>query len=437
MKRACIAILIISFCLFLLPPSEAKEGDGAGRPVFDVISVNGAITPPIAAYILNNIREAEKDKVSGLIILLDTPGGLDASMRDIAKGILNAGVPVIVYVHPAGARAASAGVIITIAAHVAAMTPGTNIGAAHPVALGFGGGGDKTMKQKLENDAAAYVRGIAKKRHRSQEWVEKAVRTSESITAEEAVKKGVVDFVAVDLQDLLKKMDGLQVEVGEKKHRLRSIDAQLREKKMGARERILSVISDPNIAYILLLLGLAGLYFEFSHPGIILPGVVGAISLILAFFALQTLPVNYAGILLILLAIALFIAEMKVVSHGILTIGGVVSLAIGSLILFDSPDPALRVSYDVMLPFLTVITLFFVGVIFLVVKAQLRKKRTGKEGMIGLTGVVVDDFIREGKVFVRGEYWNAISVKPLKKGTKVRVVDLDGLKLRVEEMPSE
>ncbi|HOJ52371.1 MAG TPA: nodulation protein NfeD [Syntrophales bacterium] len=407
------------------------------RPVFNVISVNGAITPPVAEYILQNIKEAEREKVSGLIILLDTPGGLDASMRDIAKGILNAPLPVVVYVHPAGARAASAGVIITIAAHVAAMTPGTNIGAAHPVALGFGGGGDKTMKQKLENDAAAYVRGIAKKRHRSEEWVERAVRTSESITAEEAQKKGVVDFVAVDLPDLLKKMDGMKVVVGETKHVIKTTDALIQEKKMGARQRILSVISDPNIAYILLLLGLAGLYFEFSHPGIILPGVVGAISLILAFFALQTLPLNYAGILLILLAIALFIAEMKVISHGILTVGGVVSLAIGSLILFDSPDPALRVSLDVMIPFLLVITLFFVGVIVLVVKAQVRKKQTGKEGMIGLKGVVMDDFAREGKVFVHGEYWNATSAKPLKKGAHVRVVGIDGLKLRVEEVSPE
>jgi len=407
------------------------------RPVYNVISVNGAITPPVAEYVLQNIKEAEREKVSGLIILLDTPGGLDASMRDIAKGILNAPLPVVVYVHPAGARAASAGVIITIAAHVAAMTPGTNIGAAHPVALGFGGGGDKTMKQKLENDAAAYVRGIAKKRHRSEEWVERAVRTSESITAEEAQKKGVVDFVAVDLPDLLKKMDGMKVVVGETKHVIKTTDALIQEKKMGARQRILSVISDPNIAYILLLLGLAGLYFEFSHPGIILPGVVGAISLILAFFALQTLPLNYAGILLILLAIALFIAEMKVISHGILTVGGVVSLAIGSLILFDSPDPALRVSLDVMIPILLVITLFFVGVIVLVVKAQVRKKQTGKEGMIGLKGVVMDDFAREGKVFVHGEYWNATSAKPLKKGAHVRVVGIDGLKLRVEEVSPE
>jgi len=428
---------LVAIFLWVIVVSFGPFGDtvrGEAVPVFNVISVNGAITPPVAEYVLSNIRLAEKEGASGLIILLDTPGGLDAAMRDIAKGILNAGVPVVVYVHPAGARAASAGVIITIAAHVAAMTPGTNIGAAHPVALGFGGGGDKTMKQKLENDAAAYVRSIAKKRNRSQEWVEKAVRTSESITAEEAVKKGVVDFLALDIADLLKRMDGMTVVVGEKERIIKTAGAVLQEKKMGARKKILSVISDPNIAYILLLLGLAGLYFEFSHPGIILPGVVGAISLILAFFALQTLPVNYAGILLIILAIILFIAEMKVISHGILTIGGVVSLAIGSLILFDAPDPALRVSMEVMLPFLFVITLFFVGVIFLVVKAQVRKKRTGKEGMIGLEGEVVTDLGREMKVFIRGEYWNAYSEHPLKKGSRVRVVAVEGLKLKVEEI---
>lgn len=368
MKR----LLLILICLYVaaIAPSVSAQ---PSRPEFNVIKVTGPITPPIAEYVLTHIKEAEKEGREGLIILLDTPGGLDASMRDITKGILNARIPIIVYVHPAGARAASAGVIITVAGHVAAMTPGTNIGAAHPVALGFGGGGDKTMKQKLENDAAAYVRSIAKKRGRSADWVERAVRASESITAEEAVKKRVVDYLAVDVADLLTKMHGQVIYVGEDKRVLRSANAVLYEKQMGTRQRILTTISDPNIAYILLLLGLAGLYFEFSHPGAILPGVVGGISLILAFFALQTLPLNYAGILLIILAIILFIAEMKVISHGILTVGGIVSLAIGSLILFDSPDPALRVSYEVMIPVLIIISLFFVGVIILVVKAQRRK----------------------------------------------------------------
>lgn len=432
MKRTLVIFLIGVVYVAGMTAARAETQDSA----FNVISVTGPITPPIAEYILSNIQDTEKEGRSGLIVLLDTPGGLDASMRDIVKGILNARVPVIVYVYPAGARAASAGVVITIAAHVAAMTPGTNIGAAHPVALGFGGGGDKTMKQKLENDAAAYVRSIAKRRGRPVDWVERAVRTSESITAEEAVKKGVVDYLAVDVSDLLKKMHGRSVVVGETKQVLKTAGAILHEKKMGARQRVLAAISDPNIAYILLLLGLAGLYFEFSHPGAILPGVVGGISLILAFFALQALPLNYAGILLIILAIILFIAEMKVVSHGILTIGGIVSLAIGSLILFDSPDPALRVSYRVMIPFLIVISLFFIGVILLVVKAQRRRKRTGADGMIGWEGEVIADIVGEGKVFLRGEYWNAVSDHPIKKGSKVRVIGVNGLKIKVEEAPS-
>ena len=401
-------------------------------PVFNVISISGAITPPAAEYITQNISEAGKEGADGLIILLDTPGGLDLAMRDIAKGILSAPIPVFVYVYPSGARAASAGVIITVAAHVAGMAPGTNIGAAHPVGLG-GGGGDKTMMEKVANDAAAYVRSIAKIRGRNEEWVEKAVRISASITAEEALKNGVIDYVATDVQQLLKMADGKQVLVGDKKKTLKTTGAILKERKMGARHRILTTLSDPNIAYILFLVGLAGLYFEFSTPGAILPGVVGGISLIMAFFAMQTLPVNYAAVMLILFGIVLFIAEIKVVSHGILTIGGLVSLAAGSLMLFDSPDPALRVSLEVLIPTLTIISLFFVGVIRLVIKAQMRKKYTGKEGMIGAEGKTVTKVHEEGSVMVKGEYWTAWSDLPLEEGTLVRVIQIEGLKLKVEK----
>jgi len=399
-------------------------------PTFHQIAVSGPITPPVAEFILQHIASAGKEGADGLIILLDTPGGLDLSMRDIAKGILNAPVPVLVYVYPSGSRAASAGVIITVAAHVAAMAPGTNIGAAHPVGLG-GGTGDKTMMEKVANDAAAYVRSIAKIRGKNEEWVEKAVRKSESITAEEALKNNVIDYVATDIRHLLAQAEGRQVLVGDKKRVLKTAGATLMEKKMGHRQRILTTLSDPNIAYILFLLGLAGLYFEFSHPGAILPGVVGGISLILAFFAMQTLPVNYAAVLLILFGIVLFIAEIKVVSHGILTVGGIISLAVGSLMLFDSPDPALRVSLEVMIPTLTVISLFFAGVIYLVVKAQVRKKLTGKEGMIGAEGKTVTDIDGEGKVMVKGEYWAAYSDEPLKHGTRVTVVKVEGLQIKV------
>jgi len=422
-----LILLLLGLWGFIAPPAVPA----APPPVFNKITVSGAITPPMAEFILANIEEASREGRAGLIILLDTPGGLDLAMRDIAKGILNAPLPVIVFVYPAGARAASAGVIVTVAAHVAAMAPGTNIGAAHPVAIGFGGG-DKTMMEKVENDAAAYVRGIARQRGRSEEWVERAVRKSESVTAEEALKKGVIDLVAADLPELLRGIDGREVKVGGKTVVIKTQGAVVTEKKMGTRQRVLTAISDPNVAYILFLLGLAGLYFEFSHPGVILPGVVGAISLILAFFAMQTLPINYAGILLIVLGVILFIAEMKVVSHGILTVGGIISLVVGSLMLFESPDPALRVSLDVMIPSLVIITLFFVAVIVLVVRAQLRRKRTGREGMVDAEGVAVTDVDPVGKVLVKGEYWQATSVRPIKAGMPVRVISVDGLRLQVE-----
>jgi len=422
-----LVLLLLGLWGFIAPPAVPA----APPPVFNKITVSGAITPPMAEFILANIEEASREGRAGLIILLDTPGGLDLAMRDIAKGILNAPLPVIVFVYPAGARAASAGVIVTVAAHVAAMAPGTNIGAAHPVAIGFGGG-DKTMMEKVENDAAAYVRGIARQRGRSEEWVERAVRKSESVTAEEALKKGVIDLVAADVPELLRGIDGREVKVGGKTVVIKTQGAVVTEKKMGTRQRVLTAISDPNVAYILFLLGLAGLYFEFSHPGVILPGVVGAISLILAFFAMQTLPINYAGILLIVLGVILFIAEMKVVSHGILTVGGIISLVVGSLMLFESPDPALRVSLDVMIPSLVIITLFFVAVIVLVVRAQLRRKRTGREGMVDAEGVAVTDVDPVGKVLVKGEYWQATSVRPIKAGMPVRVISVDGLRLQVE-----
>ncbi len=423
-------IVLLQFLLIFTWPCCAVSAEPS--PVFNVISISGAITPPAAEYITQNISEAGKEGADGLIILLDTPGGLDLAMRDIAKSILNAQIPVFVYVFPSGARAASAGVIITVAAHVAGMAPGTNIGAAHPVGLG-GGGGDKTMMEKVANDAAAYVRSIAKIRGRNEEWVEKAVRISASITAEEALKNGVIDYVASDVQQLLKLADGKQVLVGDKKKILKTSGAILKERKMGLRHRILTTLSDPNIAYVLFLVGLAGLYFEFSTPGAILPGVVGGISLIMAFFAMQTLPVNYAAVMLILFGIVLFVAEIKVVSHGILTVGGIVSLAIGSLMLFDSPDPALRVSLEVLIPTLTIISLFFVGVIRLVIKAQMQKKYTGKEGMIGAEGKTVTKVHEEGKVMVKGEYWAAFSDMPLEEGTRVRVIKIDGLKVKVEK----
>jgi membrane-bound serine protease (ClpP class) len=428
-----ISFTLIAILIFTGIFADAEEK----IPVFNVITVDGVITAPSAKYIAKSIEQAQKDNAEGLIILLDTPGGMDTAMRDIAKSILNAPLPVIVFVYPSGARAASAGVIITQAAHIAAMAPGTNIGAAHPVSIGLGGSSgdkDKTMTEKLENDAAAYARSIAKTRGRSEEWVEKAVRKSESITAEEALKLNVIDYVAFDVEKLLTAIDQKEVNLASGKKKLVTKNAVIKSKKMGTRQGILAAISDPNISYILLLVGLAGLYFELSTPGAILPGVIGGISLLLAFFGLSTLPVNYTGILLILFGVILFIAEIKVMSHGMLTVGGVISLVLGSLLLFDTPEPALRLSFQVLIPAVLVASGFFIVVIWLAVKAQLRKHFTGAEAMIGSEAEVMKDIDKEGEVFIMGEYWKATSDNPIKKGAKVKIIKVDGLKLIVEEI---
>ncbi|HOD34617.1 MAG TPA: nodulation protein NfeD [Syntrophales bacterium] len=406
------------------------------RPRFDVVVIDSAITPPVAEYIIASVAASSKAGSEGLIIQMDTPGGLDLAMRDIIKSLLNAPLPVIVYVAPKGARAASAGAFITVAAHIAAMAPGTNIGAAHPVAIGAGKM-DETMLEKVESDAVAYARSIAKERGRNADWMEKAVRKSASIPAEEALSLRVIDAVAGDLNELLEKIDGREVHLPSGKRKLRARGAEIQMQSMGIRERILITISNPNIAYLLFIIGLAGLYFEFAHPGVVLPGIVGGISLILAFFAFQTLPINYAGILLILFAVILFIAEIKVMSHGVLTIGGVVSFALGSIMLFESPDPAIRVSWSVLIPAVLVTSLFFAGVIALAVKAQLRKPLTGQQGMIGEYAQAVTDVGEEGKVFLKGEYWNAFSSSPIKKDSRVRVVAIRGLVLEVEPSGEE
>ncbi|MCX5849189.1 MAG: nodulation protein NfeD [Deltaproteobacteria bacterium] len=429
-KINCALIAVLIFAGIFAGAQE-------NNPVYNVITVEGVITSPTAKYIANSIENAQKDNAEGLIILLDTPGGLDTAMRDIAKSILNAPLPVIVYVYPSGARAASAGVIITEAAHIAAMAPGTNIGAAHPVSIGIGGSSgdkDKTMSEKIENDAAAYARSIAKTRGRSEEWVEKAVRKSESITAEEALKLNVIDFVAPDIEKLLVAIDQKEINLVKGKKKISTKNAVINNKKMGTRQGILAAISDPNISYILLLIGLAGLYFELSTPGAILPGVIGGISLLLAFFGLSTLPVNYTGILMIVFGVILFIAEIKVMSHGILTVGGVISLIMGSLLLFDTREPALRLSLQVLIPAILVASGFFIVVIWLAIKAQLRKHFTGAEAMIGSEAEVMKDIDNEGEVFLLGEYWKATSKEQVKKGAKVRIIRVEGLKLIVEEI---
>jgi len=299
------------------------------------IEIEGVISPVTLRLVGLAIDRAQAERAQALVIQLDTPGGLERSMRSIVQRMMNADVPVVIYVAPTGARAASAGVFITMAAHVAAMAPATNIGAASPVALG--GGADKTMLKKVENDAAAFIRTVAVERGRNADWAEKAVRQAVSITEREALKLKVVDLIADSLPDLLDKLDGRVVKLPKATVTLATKGAPVRPIEIGVRDRVLNVITDPNVAYILMMLGMLGLFFELSNPGVVLPGVIGGISLILAFFAFQSLPINYAGVLLILFGIVLLIAEIKIVSHGILALGGIVSMALGSLMLFDAP----------------------------------------------------------------------------------------------------
>ena len=393
-----------------------------------VIELEGPISPGTDLFATRGIKQAQKDGYSLVIIRLDTPGGLDTSMRSIIKAILNSPVPVVVYVAPRGARAASAGVMITIAAHVAAMAPQTNIGAAHPVSAD-GKEINKTMSEKVVNDMVAYARSIAKDRKRNQDWVEKAIRESVSITADVAVKEKVIDLVATDMDDLLRLLDGREIMLDKSKLILETKDLKLVYVTPGWRDRILKTISNPNIAYILMMIGLAGLYFELSHPGAILPGVVGAISLILAFFAFQTLPVNYAGLLLIGLAIILFIAEIKVTSYGLLSLAGLISLTLGSIMLFED----VGVSLKLMMPTIVLVGGFFVGIAFVAFRAYRRTPKGGRDGLIGESGVVEEKIDPEGLIFAHGEYWKATSNEVVEEGEKVRIIGLRGLKLIVEK----
>lgn len=397
-----------------------------------VATIATSINPVTADFLSSVIERAEEEKATLLVLELDTPGGLDTSMRQMVQDIIRTPVPVAVYVSPPGSRAASAGVLVTLAADIAAMAPGTNIGAAHPVGIG-GGGMDNTMSRKVENDAAAYARSLAEKKGRNGEWAEKAVRESASLTETDAKKQRVIDLVAPSLKDLLSAIDGRVIEKGGEKVTLRTKGAEITRIPMGFRHRVLSAMADPTIAYILMMIGIYGIFFELSNPGAVFPGVVGGISLILGFYSLQTLSANYAGFLLIALAMILFILEIKIASHGALTIGGVISLALGSIMLFrSSADPYLRISWGVILAMVGLTAVFFGTVVTLAVRSQLRRPATGSEGMIGETGVAVADFTGKGKVFVVGELWDAECLLPLRKGDKVTVVNRKEMTLVVK-----
>jgi membrane-bound serine protease (ClpP class) len=418
--RASIALLALAAAL--LPGAAAADPAESY-----LVRISDAISPGTAEYIHQSLKKAEKGQAGCLIIELDTPGGLADSMRRIVQDILASPVPVVVFVAPGGARAASAGVMITMAADIAAMAPGTNIGAAHPVGAGgqdIGG----AMSEKVVNDMAANARSVAERRGRNAQWVERAIRESVSATETEALQEHVIDLIATDVDDLIRQINGREVSG---KGTLALDPGRVVELDEGFRNRVLRAISNPNIAYLLLMIGLAGLYFEFSHPGALFPGVIGGICLVLAFFALQTLPVNYAGILLIILAVIFFVMEMKLASYGLLSVAGIVSLLLGSLMLFEGDSPENRLSWHVLIPTLVLISGSFTAVAFLVFRSQLSRPTTGADGMVGEIGVV-KKALPEGKVFVHGELWNAVGPAGLEIGRRVRVIRVRGLTLEVE-----
>lgn len=419
---------VLPYCIFffLLPSALAAQ---------KIISmkIDGSINPVTASFIHDGIEKAKKEKAECLLIQLNTPGGLLKSTRAIVSDMLDSPAPVIVYVSPGGAHAGSAGVFITLAANIAVMAPGTNIGAAHPVALQATM--DSTMNEKATNDAAAFIRAIAQKRNRNLQWAENAVRRSFSYSEKEALEDSVIDLIAKNEQELLSIVDGRQVELSSETVTLRTKKASIETFNMSFVEKLLNIISDPNIAYILLLLGMYGLMFELYSPGAILPGIVGVISLILAFYSMHSLPINYAGLGLIIFGIILFLLEIKIVSHGLLAIGGVVSLLLGSMMLIRSGSSLemVRISRTVIFAATGVSALFFLFIIGIGIKAQRLKVVTGMEALIGDTAEVLDRLDPTGTVKVQGETWNAESLSGvIGKGEKVRIKEMKNLKLYVE-----
>jgi len=426
-------IRILLLLGLIITASIAIEVEAASSRI-DVLHADGVINPVLVDYIERGIEQAEEDNAIACIIQMDTPGGLDTSMRDIVKDIVNARVPVVVYVSPSGARAASAGVFVTMAAHVAAMAPNTAIGAAHPVLIGTEGeeGMSETMEEKVVNDAAAYIRSIAEAQGRNMEWAEQAVRESVSATEQEALQLNVIDMVAPDLDSLISQLDGRQVTMlGGNIVTLHTQGATINHIKMNTMEDFLYAISDPNIAYILLSLATLGIMAEIFNPGLIFPGVVGGICGLLAFYSLGMLPVNYAGVLLVVLAFGLFIAEVFTTTFGLFTAGGITSLVLGSLILFKG-GPLFQVNPWLIATVAIIIAAIFAFVISRVIRAHRRQAYTGREELIGKTAVVKLALEPEGAVFFKGENWTAILDKGrVEPGETVIITRVDGLKLYV------
>lgn len=423
--------LLVIVLLLMIWPTNAFGSDG-----IIVVKIEGAINPVVAEFVANEIRSANTSSEELIVIRMDTPGGLDTSMRKIIKAIQSSKIPVVSFVSPGGSRAASAGTFITIASHIAAMEPGTNIGAAHPVNLMGGGTGGqaKVMEDKVVNDASAYIRSLAEKRGRNIHWAELSVRKSVSVSAEEAKRLNVIDLVAANLDSLVLALDKREVKLGGGIITLNTAEKNITFKEMNSRQRILDIIASPNVAYILMMLGLVGLYFELSNPGLVLPGVVGSVSLILALYAMQTLPINYAGLLLIILGVVLLIAEVNVMSYGLLAISGAISIFLGSIMLIDSDDPAMQISKVILYPTLGMTFLFSIGSIYLAKKAHLLVTTTGMEGLLGEVGVVKETLNLEGRVLIHGEMWKAESDTVISVGEKVSVEVVKGLKIKVRKV---
>ncbi len=397
---------------------------------------DGPIDPILEEYAVNSLRDIRQKGNARLVIIeMDTPGGFDTSMRSIIKAMLNAGVPVAAYVSPKGARAASAGFFLLLAADIAAMAPGTNTGAAHPVSV-TGSDIEKTMKEKVTNDAVSYIKALAKNHGRDMEMAGKAVSESRSYTTEECLKGGLIDLVAGDVKDLIERLQGKTVSLaGGKEITLDLHGEKIIPLEMSERQKFLRTITNPSLAYFLLIFGLIGLYLEFTHPGVVIPGILGGISLLLAFLAFQVLPINYVGLFLILLSIGFFIAEIKVQGFGVLGVGGIISFVLGSIMLINSPIPEMRPAMPMIFTFAFCFACIFMFLTWKVFQAMKRRKETGAEGIIGETGTAktaIDS--RQGKVFVHGEWWNAVADEPIPSGTRVRIEAIGNLVLKVKKI---